>query len=564
MSDNFGDKTIETLKHHNDYIVAAVVENSVQKNTYKLKKTKMTQILFSEKKSAYNSFVAIETMFNSTNLSGDSKNSGTSTTAKANTLDWFIDSGASSHMTNETDFFTNEIKSNSYGNIKIANNEPLDITSKGDLHLQLKNWNVTVYNVLCVPKLTANLLSVSKIVETGNRVIFDHNGCTIFNRQCDVIVNTKPNQGVYKITMSLDSLHSRSSDADMLKWHRRLGHINPEILKKMKNRVKGLVFENDDDAEIKNCTTCSEEKQHHEPFQYSRCESKEVLQLIHTDFVGPMKTISLEGARFSLTFVDDYSKKVFVYFLKAKSQALSTFKEFQVMIESQTGTKIRTIRSDKGGEYVNTRFKNHCIQQGILHQRTCAFTPERMNFALAEKAKCFLLDSKLSKNMWVEATRMAEYVCNRTLNSSHDGIPNELFYNVKVDLTNLKLFGCRVMVLSPKANRNRTKWDENSTQMTFIGYCELPEGYRCYDRKTQKIIVSRDVIFREDCFGNVADEVYDDISFRCLCDDEKVSGNEDNDEVAIDKNRDDSHGVKDSEKSKSLSPSNPQSALSSF
>ena len=113
-----------------------------------------------------------------------------------------------------------------------------------------------------------------------------------------------------------------------------------------------------------------------------------------------MKTRSLGGALYFVTFIDDHSRKIWVYTLKTKDQVLDVFKQFQALVQRQTGKKLKCIRTDNGGEYTGP-FDEYCIQQGIRHQKTPPKTPqlnglaERMNRTLVERVRCLLSQSQL-------------------------------------------------------------------------------------------------------------------------------------------------------------------------
>lgn len=414
--------------------------------------------------------------------------------------DWYIDSGASNHMTPHANILANK-QNCEVTEIKAANGESMKVNGTGTTTLMINNNKIDVKNVLHVPGLSVNLLSVSKIVEHGNTVTFDRNkGCTISNSNNEIIANCKPNNGIYKFNEGNMTCLIAKNDDNALLWHRRLGHVNLQCLKKMREEAIGVKF-NDDGSDIKNCETCAQAKQFVKPFHASETKSKNILELIHSDLCGPMETQSIGHAKYILTFIDDLSKKVFVYFLKSKSDVLHAFIEFRKYIELQMELKIKMIRTDNGGEYCSVEFEKYCKGNGIQHQLTTAYTPqqngvaERMNRTLIEKAKCLLFDADLPKTYWAEATSMAAYLINRTISSSHGKVPNELFYNQKVDISNLKIFGSPVMVHITK--QKRKKWDKKSVKMIFVGYDRDIKGFRCIDRNTRKIIVSRDVIFHE-------------------------------------------------------------------
>lgn len=414
--------------------------------------------------------------------------------------EWYIDSGASSHMTPHETLLTG-MRPTNVSQILSANDAKLNVKGAGKTTLQLNKNDIEVSNVLHVPGLTANLLSVCGMVQKGNSVMFDRNGCTIKNARNETIAHCNAENGVYKFCANEGTCMLTTKKESALTWHRRLGHMNFQSMKRMRDgAVDGIKFSDDDD-EIRKCETCAMGKQTRLPFKRSVSETSKTLEIIHSDLMGPMENISIGRARYILTFVDDFSKMVFSFFLKAKSDVLQTFSEFRVFIETQTGGKIKTFRTDNGGEYISNNFNRFFRKHGIHHELSNPHTPEqngvaeRMNRTLVERAKCLLFDADLPKIYWAEATNMATYIINRSVCASHKKTPYEMFYGKKVDLSNLRIFGSPVMVHVPKANRR--KWDKKSQKLIFVGYDANTKGYRCINRVTRKLTISRDVIFHE-------------------------------------------------------------------
>ena len=89
------------------------------------------------------------------------------------------------------------------------------------------------------------------------------------------------------------------------------------------------------------------------------------LQLIHTDVAGPLKTISLNGSRYYIAFIDDYTRMCWVYFLKFKTEVASVFMKFKNWIENQSGHRIQVVRSDNGTEYTSNKFAKFVMIQGL-------------------------------------------------------------------------------------------------------------------------------------------------------------------------------------------------------
>lgn len=130
-------------------------------------------------------------------------------------------------------------------------------------------------------------------------------------------------------------------------WHKRLGHLNARSMNLMKNgMVTGMNYSN---TVFSNCVACIRGKQARLPFP-KKCmnRSQEILGLVHADVCGPMEESSHSGARYFVTFIDDCSRKTYIYFLKRKDEVFEKFKLFKALVENETSQKIKVLRSDNG------------------------------------------------------------------------------------------------------------------------------------------------------------------------------------------------------------------------
>ena len=207
--------------------------------------------------------------------------------------------------------------------------------------------------------------------------------------------------------------------------------------------------------------------------------------------------------RYFLTFIGDFSRKTWIYFLKRKLEVLNCFKDFKAIIEKQNGYKIRIMRSDQGGEYNSNDFEAFCTQQGIRHQTTPAYTPqlngvaERKNRTILDMVRSLLKAKKLPKQYWAEAVSCAVYLLNRCPTRSLQVVtPQEAWSGHKPSVTHLQVFGYVAYAKIPDARR--TKLDDKSEKCIFVGYGDRRMGYKLYNPITKKVIMSRDVIFEED------------------------------------------------------------------
>ena len=123
--------------------------------------------------------------------------------------------------------------------------------------------------------------------------------------------------------------------------------------------------------------------------------------------------------RYFISFIDDFLRKTWVYFLKEKSEALEVFKKFKVMVEKATDRHVKAIWSDRGGEYTSMAFVKYCEEQGIRRFLTAPYSPqqkgvaERKNQTILDMIWSMLKSKNMSKEFWAEAVQCVVYVQNR-------------------------------------------------------------------------------------------------------------------------------------------------------
>lgn len=99
------------------------------------------------------------------------------------------------------------------------------------------------------------------------------------------------------------------------------------------------------------------------------------LELIHSDIFGPIAPASNSNKRYFLSFIDDYSRRTWVYFLCEKSEALEIFKKFRLMVEKEIQCVISSLRTDRGDEFNSNEIVEYCSKNGIRRQLITAYTP---------------------------------------------------------------------------------------------------------------------------------------------------------------------------------------------
>lgn len=167
------------------------------------------------------------------------------------------------------------------------------------------------------------------------------------------------------------------------------------------------------------CAGCQYGKAHQLPYDESKFRAKAPLELIHSDVFGRVKEPSISGARYMVTFIDDFSRYVWLFFMKEKSETFTKFKEFKEAVEGEVGRKIQCLRTDKGGEYMSDEFAQYLRECRIHHQLTCPNTPqqngvaERKNRHLAETCRSILHAKNVPGRFWAECMKTAAHVINR-------------------------------------------------------------------------------------------------------------------------------------------------------
>lgn len=175
------------------------------------------------------------------------------------------------------------------------------------------------------------------------------------------------------------------------------------------------------------------------------------------------------------------------------------------MINRQFATKIKNFRSNGGEEFINSQFNYLFKQLGIIHQYKCPYTPsqngtaERKHRHLLETTRSLLIEANLPQSLWLEALLTAAYLINRLPTrplQNHN--PYHILYQQPAKYNHIKIFGymCKPW-LRPY---HTTKLSPLSTPCIFTGYASAQKGYRCLDPQTDKIYVSRHVIFNENIF----------------------------------------------------------------
>ncbi|CAA7062104.1 unnamed protein product [Microthlaspi erraticum] len=395
--------------------------------------------------------------------------------------------------------------------VKLGNDKRMEVVAKGSVKLVLNDIVYSISDVYYVPELKNNLLSLGQLQEKELTIIIRRGACKIYHDDKGLIAESKMSINILFMlidegngegeTRHQQCLQSISEDLPKL-WHERYGHLSHRGMKTLqsKNMVRGLpVF----DIQTFTCSDCLVGKQPRSSIpKRSSWRAKGVLEMLHSDICGPISPMTTSGKRYILTFIDDYSRKSWVYFLSEKSETFSSFKLFKKKVETETGKAIKSLRTDRGGEYTSHEFSEFCKEHGIRRQMTTAYTPqqngiaERKNRTVMNMVRCMLSARKMPKSFWAEAVSWTFYVLNRCPTLAVKNItPQEAWSGIKPSVEHFKVWGSIAHAHIP--DEKRSKLDDKSTACILLGFSEESKGYRLYNPKTKKIIVSRDVVFEE-------------------------------------------------------------------
>ena len=201
-----------------------------------------------------------------------------------------------------------------------------------------------------------------------------------------------------------------------------------------------------------------------------------------------------------MSFVDDFSRRVWVYVMKHKDEVLEIFLKWKKLVEARTGRKIKVLRSDNGTEFKNDPFLQVCQREGIQRHFTVRETPQqngvakRMNRTLLERVRCMLSNAGLGKVFWAEAITYVCHLINMLPSTAIEGkSPLEVWSGKPVsDYDTLRVFGCPAYY-----HVRESKLDPRAKKSIFMGLQSGVKGYKVWDPEARKIILSRDVTFDE-------------------------------------------------------------------
>ncbi|SCZ92992.1 BZ3500_MvSof-1268-A1-R1_C076g00401 [Microbotryum saponariae] len=321
-----------------------------------------------------------------------------------------VDSGATSHMVSDKSLFTTyrHIAPTKIGGIAGGINA---IGTGNIAFIAASGHPITLTGVLHTPGLFVNLLSVSRLCDTDDvRVAFTKHGIHIDKDGNDIAEGARLDEGLYL----LDADHSKCQHLALLSRSQSSKMVAAGLLEGLRAGYS------DEEVEKFVCNACLSAKGHRLPFPDSDSHSSERLGLVHSDVLS-FPERSLTGKRYLVTFLDDYSRKLWAYAIGHKSEVFGIFKTWLAEVELETGATLKVLRTDNGGEYCSRAFTEFCKTRGTRRQYSIPRTPqqngraERVNRSIVEGVLALLVDAHLPKTFWEEAAAYFVYCKNLCL-----------------------------------------------------------------------------------------------------------------------------------------------------
>ncbi|GJW67369.1 retrovirus-related pol polyprotein from transposon TNT 1-94, partial [Tanacetum coccineum] len=391
---------------------------------------------------------------------------------------FIVDSGCTKHMTGNLKLLCNFVEK-FLGTVRFGNDQFAPILGYGDLN----QGNVTIKRVYYVEGLNHNLFSVGQFCDADLEVAFRKSTCFVRDLQGNDLLTGNRGSDLYTISLQETTsstpicFMAKASPTQAWLWHRRLSHLNFDYITLLskKDIVTGLPKLKYVKDQL--CSSCEMSKAKRSSFKSKVVpSSKGRLNLLHMDLCGPMRVASINGKKYILVIVDDYSRYTWTLFLRSMDETPEVLKDFLTMIQRNLQAQVITVRTDRGTEFLNKMLHAYFKEEGIEHQTSTPRTPEqnsvveRWNRTLVEAAQTMLSASKLHYHFGLK--QLQPHAILRTDQSSY-------------------------RLMEKRHGENLDKMKEKGDPCVMVGYSTQSKGYRVYNKRTRLIVESIHIKFDE-------------------------------------------------------------------
>nr|GEX85925.1 hypothetical protein [Tanacetum cinerariifolium] len=417
---------------------------------------------------------------------------------------FIVDSGCSKHMTGNLKLLTNFVEK-FLGTVKFRNDQITPILGYGDL----VQGTVTIKRVYYVEGLNHNLFSIGQFCDADLEVAFWKSMCYIRDLKENDLLTGSRGTDLYSITLQDTSSHNlicfmaKATSSQAWLWHRRLSHLNFDTINLLsKNDIviglPKLKFVKDHLY-----SSCELGKAKQKSFQTKTTpSSKRRLQLLRMDLCGPMRVESINGRKYVLVIVDDYSRYTWTYFLRSKDKTPKVLIDFLRLVQRGLHAQVRIVQTDKGMEFFNKTLHAYFASERINHQTYVARTPEqngvveRWNSTLVEATRTMLSAAKVPLFFWAEAIATTCFTQNHSLViPRHEKTPYDIINDRKPSVKFFHIFGSLCYIVRDGENLDKMKGKGDAC--IFVGYSTQSRAYRVFSKRTRVIVETIHVNFDE-------------------------------------------------------------------
>ncbi|GJY26087.1 retrovirus-related pol polyprotein from transposon TNT 1-94 [Tanacetum coccineum] len=354
-----------------------------------------------------------------------------------------------------------------------------------------------------------NLFSVGQFYDADLEVAFRKSTCYIHDLKGNDLLISSLGTGLYSITLQDTStpnpicLMAKATSSQAWLWHLHLSHLNFNTINLLSKNdivigIPKLKFFKDH-----LCSSCELGKAKQKSFHTkTTLSSKRWLQILHMDLCGPMRVESFNGKKYVLVIFDDYSRYTWTYFLRSKDETPEVLIDFLRLVQRGLHAQVRTVRTDKGMEFLNKTLHAYFATEGLRHGTSTARTPKqngfvkRQNRTLVEAARTMLSAAKVPLFFWAKAIATACFTQNRSLViPRHEKTPYHIINGRKLSVKFFHIFGSLCYIIRDGENLDKMK--EKGDACIFVGYSTQSRAYRVYNERTRVIVETIHVNFDE-------------------------------------------------------------------
>lgn len=418
---------------------------------------------------------------------------------------WYMDTSASSHMTNQPSMLSSPLYKSSHSSIIVGKENHIPITGSGNAVLPTPNHTpLKLSRVLVAPNIIKNLISVRQFtIDNNASVEFDPNGFSVkdlptgtHRMRCDSSGALYPFTTINNTAPIPTALVTATSVL-----HARLGHPGTPVFQFLRSKVFNSSFKVYNTI---SCRACQLGKHVKLPFFESTNRTYAPFDIIHSDlWTSPI--VSEDGFKYYVFFIDDYTNFLWVFPIRYKSQVFDLFVHFHAFVKTQFNRLIKTFQCDNGREFDNNQFHTFFQTNGISFRFSCPYTSsqngkaERTIRTINNMMRTLLLHAHIPSIFWPHALTMSSYLLNILPSSSINFLtPTHLLYNRAPSYDHLRVFGC--LCYPNLTSTSHHKLSPRSTPCVFLGYPSNHRGYKCFDLQNNRVIISRHVMFNETRF----------------------------------------------------------------